>query len=314
MDFLDFISKLRFGVEIELNSFDLKSKPNTGVSPKGIEDIAILTKKSVNSKVLISNWKNNHNNNNWFVKPDSSCGLEICSPILKGVYGIKKVASLVEQLSREKVFCDERCSFHVHFDVSKLSKKEIVSIIYWWIKIEVFLMDMMPAHRKLNQFCRLISNSNTIDKVNSRPGFDYFLNRIGRSKYFTLNMYHYFHERRKSIEFRIMDNKCCVSSKDCYYYIFFLHHFIYQAVVTQKPKPYKKDFPFTGFCWLDPKDVFSFLGFDKKELPEYIISLRKWVLQRLKQNIEDCSVNGIFSKKFRNQSIKETYSLLKKYD
>ena len=69
-------SSRRFGVEIELNAFDLRSRPSGhefGNLPEGIGYIANLVQKTVKNKVDIHRWQNNHHNDSWILKPDSSC-------------------------------------------------------------------------------------------------------------------------------------------------------------------------------------------------------------------------------------------------
>jgi hypothetical protein len=146
----------RFGAEIEVNSFDMRNRPHpTGQEtlPEGIHYLGHLIQKNVEERVLITKWGNNHDNNYWVIKPDSSCGMEVCSPVLKGWMGIKKIAKIVSVLDDdEMVISDNRCSFHVHVDVSKFSSTQINAIFSWWIKCEAVFMDAMPASRKINQY------------------------------------------------------------------------------------------------------------------------------------------------------------------
>ena len=61
-------SNRRFGVEIELNAFDLLSKPlNDKLLPKGIEEIAYKISKTLHTNVIVTKWQNDHNNSNWGV-------------------------------------------------------------------------------------------------------------------------------------------------------------------------------------------------------------------------------------------------------
>ena len=76
----------KFGIEIEFNSFDnrdfLANPLPYGEMPAGINEIASLI-RSAGMEAEVQNWQYNHNNSKWICKPDSSCGIEVCSPVIK---------------------------------------------------------------------------------------------------------------------------------------------------------------------------------------------------------------------------------------
>lgn len=301
---------LRFGVEFEVNSFDLKDRPDNFSLPLGSHEIATIINESLNQKVFISNWVQNHYNNSWYVKPDSSCGIEICSPVLKGDCGIKQISMLAKSLRKNKIKSDKRCSFHVHFDVSNFKRKEVLSIICWWIKLEAFFVDMLPNHRKCNHFCKLISQSNIIKSVSNKYNFNYFLKELGKSKYYTLNTHHYYRNKRKTLEFRIIDSKACLNEKDSFFWLKLLTRFIETAIKKGHSLPYKKGNPFTGYCWLDPIDVFNFLDFLPDTRNEDL-DLINWIISKLTKNGNRFLLNGVFSSNYRIESYKESCKLEK---
>jgi hypothetical protein len=304
---------LPFGVEIEVNSFDLKNRPDAHNSlPEGSYEIALLINASLEERVFVSKWCNNHNNNYWVVKPDSSCGLEVCSPVLKGMFGVNRIAKAVDTLKSDtRIKSDSRCSFHVHFDVSSLSETELLSIICWWIKLEGFFMDGMPSKRKSNQYCRLISQSNIVKSVSDYYDLDYFVNRIGSSKYYTLNTFHYYNKRRKTIEFRIMDNLCCLDPESARGWILLLHLFIESSILKGPPQKYNPDDSFSGYCWLNPFEGFSFLGFETNSHSLDNKFVRDWFLYRLLKYGNDYLKYGVFSSSCRKKSYKEICKLEK---
>jgi hypothetical protein len=303
-----------FGVEIELNSFDLKSRPDGNLSgslPLGTYDVAFLVNKFSGERVFVSKWCNNHDNNYWVVKPDSSCGLEVCSPVLRGLFGAKTISQVIESLRKDsRIRSDSRCSYHVHFDVSSLSSEDLLSIISWWIKLESFFMDAMPIKRKVNPYCRLIAQANIIDSVFSPHDISYFIEKLGTTKYYTLNTFHYHHARRKSLEFRIMDNSCCLNPDDSLCWISLLHHFINCSISSGPPAFLNRD-PFSGYCWLDPLDAFKFLNFDFEVLSPRLSILRSWLLKRLLKYGKDYLEFGIFSRSFKSRSYAEVCKLEK---
>lgn len=298
-------NSLRFGVEIEINAFDNKSRPDSSCElPIGSENVALILNDVLKEKVMLSGWQNNHYNNLWFVKPDSSCGIEICSPILKGVQDIEKVSKLIGALKKNNIKSDERCSFHVHIDVSNFSHKDIVSIISWWIKLEAFFVDMVSFNRKCNHFCKLIAQSNIIKNVSKKYSFSYFLSNLGRSKYFTLNTHHYYKSKRKTIEFRVIDSSVCLSERDSFNWLYLLIHFVECSLCRGIPPKYKRGDPFTGYCWLDPIDAFNFLNFTPKA-EAGTSNIAKWTLDKLLENGNNFLVHGIFSSEYRMKSYKD---------
>ena len=53
------------------------------------------------------------------------------------------------------------------------------------------------------------------------------------------------------------------------------------------PEAFKEGDPWSGFCWLDPQDVFKVLGFDptEYELSPGLQQTRNWFMARLQQNM-----------------------------
>ncbi len=298
----------RFGVEIEINAFDGRSRPlghELGRMPDGIDYISNLLHKLVKDKVFIQKWGNNHNNGNWILKPDSSCGIEICTPVMKGISGIKTVCSVVDGFSKDsRVKADSRCSFHVHIDIHDLLSSQIASIINWWIKCEYILMNIVPIQRKRNKYCQLLSLSDIVD------GIEYpiinpstLINSVGRHKYYSLNTFHLLNNKRKTIEFRIMDSSSCTNYFDAKNYLLFLLHFVN---ITSKFPPLKKyeiNNSLTSYSWIDFEQFLQiFCLEDDSNLSEGMLEMKNWLFMRMDHNI-NCNVDGIFGKDFKSQEI-----------
>lgn len=292
-------SSRRFGVEIELNAFDFKNRPSGyefGNLPEGIRYIANLVQKTAKNKVDIHRWQNNHHNDSWILKPDSSCGIEICTPVLKGMTGIKSVCSVVNSFSTDSFAqADSRCSFHVHVDVNDLKKDDLGAIISWWIKCESVFMDIVPAKRKRNKYCQMLSFTSIVENVkNEMHDSGYLINQLGKHKYFTLNTYHMVNRKRNTIEFRIMDSSCCISYFDAKNYILLILHFIKCSLERKLPCDYKDGDSFSGYSWLNLAEFLQFLHLDDdKNLSEGMKELRFWLYIRLQQNISNAD-RGIF--------------------
>ena len=309
----------RFGAEIEINAFDLRNRPlghNEGKLPEGTYYIANLVQKSSGNVVKIHKWSYDHNNSCWIIKPDSSCGIEICTPVLKGWSGLMETCKVIDALGADqKVHADDRCSFHVHVDVSDLSENEVATIITWWVKCEPVFMDSVPISRKKNQYCQLLGQSEIFDKL--EDGFhsnDYLIRRLGLCKYYTINTYHYYNNKRKTIEFRIMDGECCLDPWAAKNYIRLLIHFIERCLKKGMPNNYFPGDKWSGYCWLDPRDVFDFLGFNKEsDISSGARQVYEWFLDRLNLNCNYSTNSGIMGSSARKHAQQEIDEMCDEY-
>lgn len=281
----------KFGVEIELNSFDqrdFKKNPlNSNEFPLGIEKVAEII-KSLGMTVEIRNWQHTHNNKNWICKPDSSCGIEVCSPILEST---NLVENLIDHFSKEsQIKIDDRCSFHVHFDISNYSSDNLLSILCWWIKCESVFFDAFPDVRKNNRYCQCIGISDLF-KVEPIPSLEEMIRLLGKTKYYSLNTYHLFRKSRSSIEFRLADKFACIDSNYAKNWILLLYFFIDSSIINGIP---------TSLIWMDINEVFEFLNLD----PE----LKKWFLYKIFNNANGSSL--YWGNNFRKNSILGCRNLL----
>lgn len=296
--------KRRFGVEIEINAFDGRNRPvgqDFGAMPEGIHEVANIVQKNVKEKVFIQKWGNNHNNDSWILKPDSSCGIEVCTPVLKGLNGVHEVCSVVDAFGNEsKIKADDRCSFHVHVDINDLSKDQIASVLTWWIKCEYIFANIVPLSRKKNKYCQLISFSDVVDSVKyPLMSSSSLIFSLGRHKYFSVNTYHLSNNKRKTIEFRIMDSSSCCNYFDAKNYILFLLHFVNITSKLPLPNHYEEGNQMTGYSWLDFNNVLDLLEFDTdKTLSIGMLEVKNWFFMRMKQNTL-YDIDGIFGKSFK---------------
>lgn len=307
--------KRRFGAEIELNAFDDANRPVDGSLPEGTYDVAEVVRRATRKPVQIHKWSYDHNNTTWVVKPDSSCGLEVCSPVLKGWLGLMELCSVVDALGKDRrIRADGRCSFHVHVDVSDLGDKELATILTWWVKCEPVFLDSVPFARKRNQYCQLLAQSEAFERL--EDGFlphDGLIRKLGLFKYYTINTYHYFNAKRKTIEFRIMDSECCIDPYICKNWIRLLLLFIERSLSAGMPNPYEPGDRWSGYCWLDPRDVFEFLGLaGLHELSPGLMQVEDWFIDRLAENCEDGEDDGLLGVKARRPSAMQIFDMVAK--
>lgn len=297
----------RFGVEIELNSFDGRDFKQFPLGrfqmPAGIHTITNLVKTQTNMLTDTTYHHSTHNNfDRWVVKPDSSCGFEVCSPPVTGEKGINQICGVVKALKEHpSVICDDRCSLHVHVNVQDLSKEQLASVLVYWIKCESVFFDLMPPGRKRNRYCMTIGNTDMFYH-NTPMDPENIINKLGFYKYLSMNTYHYIKKSRPTIEFRIADAKACTDPVYIKNWMRLILHFVEMTARRPLPRPYKVGDPWSSFLWLDPKDVFYLLGFyGNYPLTPELEETREWFVERLIKNI-DCDLKGIWSREGREKS------------
>ena len=293
----------RFGTEMEYNSFDnrdFQTTPlNSGRSemPKGIDTIAQIVHAGTGNNVSIKGWHLTHNNSDWVIKPDRSCGMELCSPVMKGWPGLKTICEVVDVVSKdERVLADNRCSLHVHVEVADCTKKEVAKILTYWTKCESVFLDSVPAHRKRNCYCQCIGMSDLFEH-DTPWNEEVIIRSLGSRKYYTCNCFHLYQESRRTIEFRIAESEACLNPFLIKNWVRLLVHFVEVAKMAPIPGTYNPNNPMTGFCWLDPEAVFNLLGFMNTEaLSKGMVQTRNWFLGRLLNNIsKDENLPGVWS-------------------
>jgi len=292
----------RFGLEIELNALDgrdfVANPLSHGELPNGISYIGNLVKEITKKPVYVDKWHYTHNNEIWVIKPDRSCGIEICTPAMKGWYGLNQVCKVIDGFLFDPLaIADKRCSLHVHVEVADCSTKELISILSWWIKCEPVFLDAMLEHRKVNRFCQSLGTTNMFIAENYEPSS--LFDDLAVHKYFTLNTYHMNKGHRATIEFRTLGEEGCQDSYTTRNWIRLLIHFVEMAKKKLLPRKYKVDNPMTGLLWLDLLDVMKVLGFfGNYRLSKGMEELRNWFIYRIKYNVET-NRDGLWSNEFR---------------
>lgn len=313
----------KFGAEIELNTFDgliKKLDRNKGEIPFGADKVAILINKTIKKSVEIQGWDHNFNNECWIVKPDSSCGIEVCTPVLKGWHGLKDLIKVVEIFRSKKIQADERCSFHVHVNIGDLNERQLGSVIAWYIKCEHVFMDAFPSNRKVNRYCQMLGMTNLFSTQTPIEA-SHLIESISGVKYYSLNTYHFVkgggflphNSRKKTIEFRVGENSMCTDGEAVKNWVRLLLHFVEVAKDCPMPKKYEKNNSKTGLLWMGPDEVFSFLRFNEP-CSEGLKQVKKWFAKRILKNGFNTSLPGIWSNEGRSHSRKIFLKLLHSLD
>ena len=288
---LGFSSDRRWGMELEVNSFDGKSR-HEGPQPVGIDEMALIVSQATELDTSITVYSKTNSNPGWVLKPDNSCGIEICSPVSKGWSGIKRVCKVVRALQvAECVKADHRCSNHLHIEVADLTTDQVAKIVGYWLKMEGVFMDSLPDSRKCNRYCQPLSKQSIVshDELLSSQEL---LKRFGASKYVSLNSQTFLKGSQKTLEFRIGEGDGC---KDPWYvknWVRLLLHFV-EIVKDAEPlapvdtgaRPLNQ---WQGYLMLDPKDCFKVLGFDGTyELSPGLKEVRNWWIARMLKNLKN---------------------------
>ncbi len=296
----------RLGSEIEVNALDGKSHPLIdGDQPEGIQIVANIVAQTLGCRCEIYNWyvgqKATDFNDVWIVKPDGSCGIEVCSPVGKGLYGIGQGTAVVTGLRDSGLIkADRRCSLHIHVEVGDLAVEQIASILAHWVKCEYTMLLAMPDRRKKNRYCQAIGMSDLLRADLVIPP-DIFVNRLGAYKYYTANAFHYIRSKRPTIEFRIADEEACLNPKYFKNWNKLVMHFVETAINAKYPEQYDIKDPQSGYLWLYPEDVLKFLGFDgKTELCRELQETRDWFIDRISINSKSL-LGGIWDDKVVNR-------------
>jgi len=295
----------RFGVEIELNTTTNIIKDKKHV-PDGSEVVAEIIRKVCNDYIALNGWLHVNNNDSWIIKPDSTCGIEINSPILKGGFDLAKLCKVVENLAKHpEIRADERCSFHVHVNLEDLDEQQIGAVLAWWIKCEAVFFDSVPLQRKCHRHAQLIGMCDRFESHIANYPADYIIDALSDVKYHSANVYHMRQKRRKSAEFRIAGNEFCLNPIFVKNWIRLLLHFVECGLERGMPPRVRQGDPWTGLFWLSPKEVFQFLKFnDNNLISPGLKQTKHWFLKQLRRNVTQSGI-GFWQSALREPAIKE---------
>ena len=303
---IDCKSYRRFGVEVELNTLDgiiKKANSDTGEIPSGSDYIAHVVRKASKGRVEVATWDYIHNNDNWVIKHDMSCGLEINTPVFKGWHGLKKLISVIDAMKNDgKIKSNQLCSLHVHVGIEDLNIEQLASVIAYYIKCEHVFFDSVPAHRKNSRYCHLIGMTDWFDTDFDMDAFE-IITRISQTKYGSINAFHFVRgggfnasseESRRTLEFRIAENTACLDPYFTKNWIRLLLHFIETTKNMKVPRSYIDGDQTTGLAWLDFEEVYKLLKFDQPLSPG-MQQVRQWFMNRIDINGYNTGLSGVWS-------------------
>ena len=178
---------LTFGVEIEiLNTID-RTEIARALQAEGIN----AADESYNHRT--TTW--------WKVITDSSCGLEVVSPILSGEQGLNELKTVCEVLTRIGCQVDKQCGVHVHIGANALGVSKVKSVVKRWLSNESNLDTIQPRSRRgsSNIYCQPLSATMRTHLIDNCFTLEDLAN-IQSTRYSKLNLRSYLTHR--TIEFR----------------------------------------------------------------------------------------------------------------
>jgi hypothetical protein len=266
-------SSRRFGVELEYNAFDGESRSRADNDlPKGIYSVASYLQQVLLKTIDVTKWQYTHDNKRWAIKPDSSCGIEVCSPPMRGKNGIAEIKKVVTTLSSHpNVKADSRCSLHVHVEIADFTENQIVSLLRNWVRFEPVFFILCNPGRWLNQYCIPVGLFSEFD---SRQNFFYsnIMHRFSEYKYYSVNLFHYGKGRKKTIEFRTMGSEGCLNPEDAENWLKILLCFVDFC-------GHQAGFPSANLSYGDPSELFEFLHLNKYFVKDNEILY--WIIEKL---------------------------------
>ena len=115
-----------------------------------------------------------------------------------------------------------------------------------------------------------------------------------------------------------MDGDCCLDPWNAKNWIRLIIHFIEMSLKKGMPNEYHPGDPWSGYCWLDPKDVFEFLGFGGNyNLSNGLQQVCEWFVDRLYLNVSDTCKIGVMSESARcvaDRQISDLFSIYGKME
>lgn len=221
-----------------------------------------------------------HNYDNptqWCVKTDSSCGYEAASRVMRGYRDLKKLGEVLASIQESGACFNNSCGMHIHVSAEGLSREQLNILCCYWVKIENFIMNGLPRHRRQNsQYCQMANQLlSSFLPDRQYPPSD-VAERIRRTRgAISISSY------PRTIEFRFGDMSWNVESVKNR--VRFLVWFVHFCRVLPNP---------TNLNWYTPKQIMKLMGlwqpqterFIKKRFSPAILSMRKWLLDEYQEN------------------------------
>lgn len=147
---ITFERELSFGVEIEIANID------------GTKEEVAKALRSAGLKAKAISSVEHANYNEWKVEFDGSLRgcqnpMEIVSPILKGVEGLRELELMLEVINGLNAKVNKQCGIHVHHGAKDLTLNQIKNVYRLYAKHEQSIDEIFPQSRFNNYYAKLIN-------------------------------------------------------------------------------------------------------------------------------------------------------------
>jgi hypothetical protein len=110
----------------------------------------------------------------WRVKPDSSCGHELITPILGSYEDFDRLATALEILKRHGARITTRCGLHVHYGMQSFSFDQVRRVLGFFARHEETMFSLVDPARRNNRYCKRLENVEDVIKHGSDAWSDEF--------------------------------------------------------------------------------------------------------------------------------------------
>jgi hypothetical protein len=176
LGYKSFNSNRAFGVELEVN--ERVDRNTMGELVRSADPTRQVTVTGWNMSGVQGGVSAEH----WSVKTDSTCatvlgqhGHEVASPKLSGHDSILTVGRVADTLSRHNCEVNHRCGVHVHADISDWNRERTGIMLSYWVRTEEVLAQALPAHRRNNQYAKLMRKKHRLDYNKKWSGQELYL-------------------------------------------------------------------------------------------------------------------------------------------
>ncbi len=260
---IKFHPRLNFGIEYEF----------TGTDTDQIK--RVVNQHFPDEPTIVTDWANS-DGREWHCKPDSTCGRELASRILKNPADLKLAIDILAKLYEDRIGIGQKCGCHVHIDVSGFTQTQVKILVAWWVKVERVFLNASPSHRRNNVYSNSLARA-VGDRI--RANSDYDLDRLwgiaSDERFQSINLRKY--RNCRTIEFRFGD-----MSRNLFHMKNRIRALLwFVSIVKNLPKP-------ENLNWTSPKNFLQMMMLvdaPGKVLSPALLEMREWILSALGEYI-----------------------------
>jgi len=185
-----------FGLEIEFVNRSSMSK----------DVLAQYINKKFRKLDCIGEGYNHTTQNHWKIVTDSTCGLELVSPILSGKKGMENAKCIIDCLANiEGVTVNRDCGIHVHVGASDITTQGIKNVVLFYAKNQHIIQSILAPSRRNSRWTNTLANNyGDLTQINSRlngcNSVSEVISAFNGTRYQTVNLQAY--SRQRTVEFR----------------------------------------------------------------------------------------------------------------